>query len=109
MLSTSPRFACHQRATSSGSVQARQTSSRGAANWREIRMVVSVGRVTVARRVVSMSALLRIVLQFVEYGIQQLEAVGPQLFVARQPVGDRLQWQAVDAVDAAPADLACFD
>src|SRR2546426_7520829 len=47
-LFTSPRFACHQRLTSSGVVHASYTRCLGASNSRVMRICLSVGSVTVA-------------------------------------------------------------
>src|SRR6478736_9011461 len=93
----SPRLACHQRRTRSGSVQARYTSSRGASNSRVIRIWSSVGSVTLA---VALLAIVFLLLQVVEHGIEPIEALRPRLFEVLDPVVDGPQRLPVEAVDA---------
>src|SRR5262249_20909881 len=104
----SPRFACHQRRTSSGLVQALKTSSFGASNSRVIRICSSVGSVTVALRVTVMSFVL-LVFEFVQHGIELLEALAPRALVVLDPVVDRLERLAVQPVEPLPPSLAHRD
>src|SRR5262249_37198142 len=95
----SPRFACHQRFTSSGVVNAFQTSSAGAANSRVIRICSSVGSDTVA--VPLLLAVISCLLfpELVEDGVQRLEALRPGALVLLHPVVDGLERPAVESVD----------
>src|SRR5262249_57596953 len=83
---TSPRFACHQRATSSGVVQARHTRSRGASNSLVIRICLSVGSVSMAVPSVVILAISFLLLgELAEHGIKPLEPLLPQLPLAPHP------------------------
>src|SRR3954470_21760662 len=93
----SPRPACHQRRTSSGSVTARQTRCAGAANSRSIRIWSSAGRVTFAVPLVA-TAIVVLLLEIFQDVVQQLEALRPQPLVALDPVVDGLEREAVEAI-----------
>src|SRR4051794_9684238 len=94
---TSPRFACHHRRIRSGSVYARHTRCRGAANSRTTRIWVSLGVLTAARlpAVVAMAVLLR---EFLQHLVQGGEALGPELFERAEPFVDGLQRPVVEPV-----------
>src|SRR5262245_52410163 len=104
----SPRLACHQRITSSGVVNAFQTSSFGASNSRVIRIWSSAGSVTFAERLV-VTVISFLLLELSENRVQPLEAVRPRLLVLSDPVVDRLERLAVQPVEAPPSVLADVD
>src|SRR5262249_8906297 len=106
---TSPRFACHQRFTSSGVVHALNTRCFGASNSRVIRICVSVGRVTFAvpLPVTGISFLLSS--EFLEDGVDLLEPLRPGAFVVLDPVVDGPERLAVHAVEAAAPGVANVD
>src|SRR3954447_6579059 len=80
----SPRLACHQRRTRSGSVTARHTSAAGAANERSMRIWSSAGSVTFAVPLLA-TGILVLLLEVVENVVQQLEAIRPQPLEALHP------------------------
>src|ERR1700745_3342462 len=107
---TSPRLACHQRATSSGVVHARHTRCFGASNSLVIRICLSVGSVSVAVPLAVILAISFLLLgELAEHGVQLLEAVLPQLPVGAQPVVHGLQRVAVAAVQPLPPRLPDTD
>src|SRR6266566_5808684 len=98
-LFTSPRFACHQRLTSSGVVHASYTRCLGASNSRVMRICLSVGRVTVAvpLLVIAISSFL-LLFEVLQHDVQLVEPLRPQALVARHPVIDGLEGVAVQPV-----------
>src|SRR6185437_387853 len=104
---SSPRFACHQRRTSSGVVHALNTSSFGASNSRVTRICSSVGSVTVALRVTVISFVL--LFEFFQHCIELLEALAPRALVVLHPVVDRPQRLAVQPVQPLPPRLPHLD
>src|SRR3954452_24039041 len=99
----SPRPACHQRRTRSGSVYARQTSSLGASNSRVIRIWSSAGSVTDA---VALLAIVFLLLELLDHGFELIEAIRPRPFEVLDPIVDGPQGLAVEPVDAPPAFAA---
>src|SRR5712691_12390192 len=85
---TSPRFACHQRLTSSGVVHASYTRCLGASNSRVIRICSSVGRVTVAVPLLVIAIFFLLLLVILQYDVQLVEPLRPQALVVLHPVMD---------------------
>src|SRR3954465_11235468 len=99
---TSPRFACHQRFTSSGVVPARYTKGFGASNSRVIRICVSVGRVTLAVPLFVTAISVLLLFEFLENDIELVEALRPQALVVLDPVVDRLERRPVQSIEPLP-------
>src|ERR1700704_5682458 len=96
---TRPRFACHQRLTSSGVVHALYTRCLGASNSRVIRICSSVGSVTVAvPLLVTITSSFLLLFEVLQHDIELLEPVRPQALVVLHPIVDRLERVAVQAV-----------
>src|SRR6476659_9241959 len=97
----SPRFACHQRLTSSGVVHASNTKCLGASNSRVIRICSSVGNVTVALllSVTAVNSFDLPLLELFQYDVEPVEPLRPRALVARHPVVDGLEGGGVEAVE----------
>src|SRR5437016_6494158 len=90
---TSPRFACHQRLTSSGVVNALYTRCLGASNARVMRICSSVGSVTVVGALLGIASIsfLLLLLEFCQHDIELVEPLRPRTLVVLHPVMDRLE------------------
>src|SRR5207253_6570176 len=97
---TSPRFACHQRLTSSGVVHALYTRCLGASNSRVMRICSSVGRITVAVPLLVVTATISflLLLEILQHDIEPFEPLRPRVLVVLHPVVDRLERVAVQPV-----------
>src|SRR5712691_5302521 len=102
-LFTSPRFACHQRLTSSGVVHASYTRCLGASNSRVMRICLSVGRVTVAVPLLVIAIFFLLLFEALQHDVQLVEPLRPQALVARHPVMDGLERVAVQPVKPLPS------
>src|SRR5881296_3260270 len=87
----SPRFACHQRLTSSGVVHACQTRCLGASNSRVIRICSSVGSDTVAVPLLIAAISWLLFLELLQHDVQLVEALRPGALVVLDPVVDGLE------------------
>src|SRR5918994_6231527 len=105
---TSPRFAFHQRLTSSGVVHALYTRCLGASNSRVMRICSSVGSVTVAVPLLTAISFL-LLLELLQYDIQLVEPLRPRALVALHPVVDGLERRAVQPVQPLPSLAAHLD
>src|SRR5262249_2391608 len=102
---SSPRPAVHQRRTSSGVVQARNTRSGGAASSRLPRMSPGPGSVTR----VSAGLIVILALQVGQDGIQRVQPAGPGALVAGDPVVHGFERGPVQPVQPLPPGLAGAD
>src|ERR671911_373375 len=98
---TSPRFAFHQRVTSSGVVHALYTRRLGALNSRVMRICSSVGSVTFA--VPLLTAISFLLLEVLQHDIQPVEPLRPRALVVLHPVVDGLERAAVQPVKPLPS------
>src|SRR5919106_953760 len=102
-LVTWPRWPLHQRLTSSGVVHARYTRCLGASNSRTIRICVSLGSVTAARRLVA-AATMFVLLGFevFQHFVHRVEPLAPRPLELLHPVVDRPERLAMQPVEPLP-------
>src|SRR5438445_13123451 len=106
---TSPRFACHQRLTSSGVVHALYTRCLGASNSRVMRICSSVGSVNVAVPLLVIAISFLLPFEVLQHDIQPVQALRPRALVVLHPVMDRLERVAVQPVQPLPSLVAHGD
>jgi hypothetical protein len=87
-------------------VYARYTRCLGASNSRVIRICSSVGSVTFAVPLLVTAISSVLLLEFLQHGVQPVEALRPRSLVGLHPVMDGLERTAVDPVQALPAVVA---
>src|SRR6516164_8647850 len=109
MLLISPRFACHQRLTSSGVVHALYTRWAGASNSLVMRICSSVGSVTAAFAPLVTAISLLLPFEFIEDHVELIEPLAPQLLVVLDPVVNGLERLAVAAVQAPTSVVSHLD
>src|SRR6266568_6386938 len=100
---TSPRFACHQRLTSSGVVHALYTRCLGASKSRVMRICLSFGRVTVAVPLLVTAISFLLLLEFLQHDVQLVEPLRPGALVVLHPVMDGFERVAVQPVEPLPS------
>src|SRR5881397_1639714 len=106
---TSPRFACHQRLTSSGVVHALYTRCLGASNSLVMRICSSVGSDNVAVPLLVIAIFFLLLLEILQHDVQLVEPLRPQTFVVLHPVMDGLECGAVQPVLPPPSFSAHVD
>src|SRR5262249_32461900 len=106
---TSPRFACHQRSTSSGVVHAFQTRCLRASNSLVIRICSSVGSVSFAVPLAITLTISFLSLELLQHDVQLVEPLRPRALVALHPVVDGLERPAVHPIQPLPSFFAHVD